>query len=1206
MLYLKKKIKKIVVYCLIVSLVCGNCMFHTFADSDKKTRRTIVFEYWATIKDYVKEPSTNVQDQYRDTYPITKLSEVDINGKLHIGAKNDGTYDSHEEKIYSDEIAEFLYSDNEITFSSVNKNFSKTYKDGNYEIKYLMVDGQKIVPTDANPDPVIELSESGEDVIELHYEEIESEMINDVEFFDYNVTAPGTDTIPNKKNVNVTNQGMNKLSLTNGNKNRIVVGHPNVVNTGFTGIGAFSGQYVQPGIAKQFLNDGEIEFNVADPGLFTKEEIVIDGRIAKKYINDYKLGFTKSGNTYTLTSVYSRDGDSVLSNLDEIRMSYKNASGSRKLYSNLFWPLDNYPNYEGKDPLFGKDKNSNYEGYYGFSQNDEEGILGTYIKHNWCLGMHYEVEFTIGDYIGPMDYYFRGDDDFWLYIDGELVKDVDLGGVHSSTGAYVDLRQWMDERGMLDNTNNTHTMSVYFSERGGSGSCCYMSFTVPTNNEIRNGKTDYSVKKIWDDNNNENRPEEISVVLINEKSKEILDSAIITKDSEVSQGAWQYKFQDIPLYDINGDEISYRVIEEKTFDDYITEYNIISKTESEIINTHIKPVDIRVQKVWENDNGADRPESITVILKSDGKEIARADLMEEPVKENTKDIEYGSWSVTFKNLNSLNIKGNEIEYDIEELKNRNYVSAVENDRENNYTITNTLRESQDNEYKELIVRKEWQDNNDFYGNRPESIRIQLREKDTGFVLWEGDMAEHYEEVYLAESDKQLKDNLKIATSSNSTYIATPSDAASKPVSSDVSKAITIKENGFVFEDDGSFIIEDIEKEDHIEESARETSQKETQSMPENIPDDKELITLDESSPAEENTREDVADKTAIKREPTKEGSNDTSKSLQVEKIIGESARITEKDPVDSAEENRSSEEATDSNDGLTKEQQILTTSSSGSEFGFFDVDNTANGTKIDTKDNMAVENKETMDPVHNTENKQVVSDTAKEEIKIATDSSAEKIQKVLSDVIEKKEMDEETQKEVEEGTLEKNESETDDISLDEKWTLKFINVPMYDDNGREIEYEIIETEIPEGYSAEYFSTNNEDFRIVNTKTRNISGEKFWVDGGKSASRPESITVVLFSDDELVKTISVSENEEWKYEFNNLPVFNDNGSEIIYLIREFPVKGYETSYNGYDIYNTYEGYDVILPETGGNGTVMYYIIGITLVLALCFDLKKKKR
>ena len=46
--------------------------------------------------------------------------------------------------------------------------------------------------------------------------------------------------------------------------------------------------------------------------------------------------------------------------------------------------------------------------------------------------MRYDFEFVLGDYTGPMDYYFRVDDDVWLYVDGNLVSDVDLGGIHLS------------------------------------------------------------------------------------------------------------------------------------------------------------------------------------------------------------------------------------------------------------------------------------------------------------------------------------------------------------------------------------------------------------------------------------------------------------------------------------------------------------------------------------------------------------------------------------------------------------------------------------------------------------------------------------------------------------------------------------------------------------------------------------------------------
>lgn len=1093
MLSIKKKIKVLIAYCLIGALLLGNFTFHAFADPDIKTRRTITFEYWATIKDYVKEHSTNVQNQYLSTHPITRLSEVDINGTLHIGAKRDGTYNTHEEKIYNDEVAEFLYSDDKILFSSIHKNFSKTYKEDNYKIAYLMVNGQRITPTEQNPDPVIGLSDSGVDIIELHYVEVEKEIISDVEFFDYNVTAPGTDTKPNNKNVNVTRKGMNTLSLTDGNTNRIVVGHPNVVNHMFTGIGVFSGQYVQPGIAKQFLNDGQIEFNVADPGLFTKEDIVINDRIAKKYIDDYKLGFSRSGNTYTLSTVYSSDNSAVLSNLEDVKISYKNANGTRKLYSNLFWPLDDYPDYEGKDPLFGKDEDSHYEGYFGFSTNDEEGLLGENIKHNWLLGMHYEIDFVLGDYIGPMDYYFRGDDDFWLYIDGELVKDVDLGGVHSSAGAYVDLREWMDERGMLDDQKKKHTMSVYFSERGGAGSYCYMSFTIPSNNEILNGKTSYSVKKIWDDNNNENRPKQISVVLINAESKEIMDSAILSAADAVSQSTWQYTFTDVPIYDINGKEILYQVIEEVTFDNYIIKYNSINKNESEIINTHIEPINIYVRKEWENDSLSERPESITVILKSEGREIARADLMEFPDKENTENIEYGSWSVTFKNLDSVNLNGKEIEYNVEELKNRNYISTIKNNGDFSYVITNSLREVLDDEYKELVVKKVWEDGSDYYGKRPESIWIQLKEKDTNTIVWEGEMSESFKKVSLAEEeaieDEKIEEEPNIiATPSDAVKMATPANTTNA-TSSNAIKSASLKlskiEEEFLFDDDGSF---------------------ESEEFPGTI-EDTQIVLSD-------------------------------NEKMKTKRLIPSETLPSRKEEVE--------------NESLTKKENA---------------------------------DKATFDLVSN------------------SDEGIEESEEVESDdtTIEDTDGSEETE--------DSTETEEPEETVEDNWTLEFIHVPIYNKDGIEIEYEITESDVPEGYIESYLNYDNTYFEVKNTLVKDIIGEKTWVDGGKGMNRPESITIVLFSDDDLIKKLQVSEYEEWKYEFKELPVFHADGTEITYIVREFPVQGYETSYDGYNICNTYAGYDAILPETGGKGIYLYWVLGIALIAGLCYEpekIRKRKR
>ena len=163
-------------------------------------------------------------------------------------------------------------------------------------------------------------------------------------------------------------------------------------------------------------------WNVDQPGFFTDE---YEGE-GKTIYTDYKLNFNRSGNHYTLASVQTPENEEKHAGAD-------------------FWPL-----------------------------GDKE----------YYFGMRYDVEFEIGDYVGPMEYKFTGDDDLWVLLDGEVV--IDVGGIHDALEGSTDL--WKElgySNGRRPESNDTaaktekHRITVLYMERGAGKSNCQMEFTLP-------------------------------------------------------------------------------------------------------------------------------------------------------------------------------------------------------------------------------------------------------------------------------------------------------------------------------------------------------------------------------------------------------------------------------------------------------------------------------------------------------------------------------------------------------------------------------------------------------------------------------------------------------------------------------------------------------------------------------------------------------
>ena len=140
-------------------------------------------------------------------------------------------------------------------------------------------------------------------------------------------------------------------------------------------------------------------------------------------------------------------------------------------------------------------------------------------KPNYCFAVTLEASFTQtangkDSWGHDIIYEFTGDDDFWLYVDGELV--IDLGGIHSAlagsvnfatgdvyvNGVHKTLKELFKSNymgrghteadadayvdGIFENKdghwvfkdNTTHTMKIFYMERGGGASNLHMRFNL--------------------------------------------------------------------------------------------------------------------------------------------------------------------------------------------------------------------------------------------------------------------------------------------------------------------------------------------------------------------------------------------------------------------------------------------------------------------------------------------------------------------------------------------------------------------------------------------------------------------------------------------------------------------------------------------------------------------------------------------------------
>lgn len=202
-----------------------------------------------------------------------------------------------------------------------------------------------------------------------------------------------------------------------------------------------------PKLLKGIDDKGNVIFNYAEPGFFVDSDFSIEYRASwnssaeerflRKVYKNYTLVFDRNGDTYTLSGV--EDGGK----------NWVTGAG------NNFYPLDKVlPSYE----------------------ESERGN-----NHNNYFGMRYDVTFKIGDYVGPLNYEFTGDDDLWVVLDGKKIV-IDLGGIHSEATGTVDLWKYIGQAADLSEAQKqqNHTLTILYMECGAYKSNCRMKFTLPS------------------------------------------------------------------------------------------------------------------------------------------------------------------------------------------------------------------------------------------------------------------------------------------------------------------------------------------------------------------------------------------------------------------------------------------------------------------------------------------------------------------------------------------------------------------------------------------------------------------------------------------------------------------------------------------------------------------------------------------------------
>ena len=272
------------------------------------------------------------------------------------------------------------------------------------------------------------------------------------------------------------------------------------------------GKNATQGLVCNTLNNGKLMMKTSS------------GSVEVPYLNENFLGGNNSKNTvlgkvyhnvtfpFSKQSMESKSKEHLEGEADYWVFSSKDKKTNLRMTKDT--TTGNYFLKESNDVVEGETTSgrTNIGNFFPFNSS-AEGMKASQL--NYGFAMKLEVNFrltedgTIINSAGeeaPIEFNFSGDDDIWIFIDGKLA--LDIGGGHGEVSgylnfadkiAYVDgVKDTNASGGWTAKTNNftlegkntdTHTLTMFYMERGIWESNMYISFNFPDENNLEVQKT---------------------------------------------------------------------------------------------------------------------------------------------------------------------------------------------------------------------------------------------------------------------------------------------------------------------------------------------------------------------------------------------------------------------------------------------------------------------------------------------------------------------------------------------------------------------------------------------------------------------------------------------------------------------------------------------------------------------------------------------